>query len=581
MFKSQGLFSSIPCPSSPCTLQHCLFNHQPIVLSQTPPEPTPPTIDRKSSPDNGRSRKKRLIERSTTPSHDSPVLQISAPLLLPQASETTVESSSENMLAVLPPGGNTFHHRGIHKLPASNKLDTYRQNEAKRKYTETFNLAATEFVPAKMSTGAPPPTPSPPTPIIDRAIHPSINPNVRLVPLGVIYETYKELYRLLPDSLTLAARDAAQEELYIAKGSPNAQTYKISWRQYLARLKKRDPVIFIEDAFTLFDLEKRKLELERRTRWNAPLNWTELQPLIPSKEELSRWGYITSPPVQEPFETNKMVSCHRCTTVFTPQTRTQYPCISHWGKLIGSSTLGERPNSPDGKSWSCCQKPVGSRGCTTHPCHVRKVSSPGELASIRPFIELDKFVEGQHESVVSLDCEMVYTANGTELVRLTVLDASNHLLLDCLVRPETEITDYNTRFSGITKEMFDSNTITTVSFDEAFELLKHYVSRMTIIIGHGLENDLIALRLIHHRCIDTALLYPHPRGRPYRLGLKDLMKRETGMDVQTAGERGHSSHEDAAAASILVRKSVRKDAFPGFGKVELVLSPAEDERAPL
>jgi RNA exonuclease 1 len=478
------------------------------------------------------------------------------------------------MLAFLPPG-DAFHRRGVHKLPA---INTYKQNDAKRKYTETFNLAANEFVPAKTSAGT---IPAPaPLPIIDPAVHPSINPNVRLVPLGVIYETYKELYKSLPDFMNLAARDAAQEEFYIAKSSPNAQTYKVSWRQYLARLKKRDVVIFIEDACTLFELERRKLELDRLTRWNEPQRWTELQHLIPSKEELSRWGYITSSPKPEPFNPDKMVSCHRCTTIFTPQTRTQYPCISHWGKQIGSSTSGERPNSSDGKTWSCCQKPVGTRGCTTHPCHVRKVSAAGELASIRPFTELDKFVEEQHHSVVSLDCEMVYTLNGTELVRLTVLDASNRLLLDCLVRPETEITDYNTRFSGITKEMFESAS--TVSFDEALELLKLFVSRTTVIIGHGLENDLVALRLIHHRCIDTALLYPHPRGRPYRLGLKHLMRRETGMDIQTAGEKGHSSHEDAAAAAILVRKRIRGDAFPGFGKVELVPAPEKDEgRIPL
>jgi len=476
------------------------------------------------------------------------------------------------MLAVLP-SENTFdHRRGVLKLPATNKVDKYKQNDSKRKYTETFNLAANEFVPAKISTATIPA--AAPTPIIDPGVHPSINPNVRLVPLGVIYETYKELYKSLPDFLNLAARDAAQEELYIAKSSPNAQTYKVSWRQHLARLKKRDAVIFIQDACTLFELERQKLEVDRLTRWNEPLQWTELQQLIPSKEELSRWGYITSHPAAEPFNPNEMVSCHRCTTVFTPQTRTQYPCISHWGKQIGSSTSKERPNPSDGKTWSCCQKPAGSRGCTTHPCHVRKVSAPGELASIRPFTELDKFVE-EHHSVVSLDCEMAYTLNGMELVRLTVLDASNRLLLDYLIRPETEITDYNTRFSGITKEMFESTS--TVSFDEALELFKLFVSRTTIIIGHGLENDLVALRLIHHRCIDTALLYPHPRGRPYRLGLKDLMRRETGMDIQTAGEEGHSSHEDAAAASILVRKHARGNAFPGIGKVKLVPSPDKDE----
>jgi RNA exonuclease len=100
-------------------------------------------------------------------------------------------------------------------------------------------------------------------------------------------------------------------------------------------------------------------------------------------------------------------------------------------------------------------------------------------------------------------------------------------------------------------------------------MLKHYVSRTTIIMGHGLENDLIALRLIHYSVIDTALLYPHPRGRPYRLGLKDLVKREMGLDIQTAGEKGHSSIEDSAAASLLVRKRARRDMFPGFGKVTL------------
>jgi hypothetical protein len=77
------------------------------------------------------------------------------------------------------------------------------------------------------------------------------------------------------------------------------------------------------------------------------------------------------------------------------------------------------------------------------------------------------------------------------------------------------------------------------------------------------------LRLIHHHVIDTAILYPHARGRPYRIGLKDLVKRETGLDIQTAGERGHSSFEDAGAASLLVRKKARVSVFPGNGKVTI------------
>jgi RNA exonuclease 1 len=181
-------------------------------------------------------------------------------------------------------------------------------------------------------------------------------------------------------------------------------------------------------------------------------------------------------------------------------------------------------------------------------------------------------------SVVSLDCEMSYTLNGMELVRLTVLDHRDQLVFDVLVRPESEITDFNSRFSGITKDMFEMQL--TVSFEEAIEMLKYYVSRTTIIIGHGLENDLNVLRLIHHHVIDTAILYPHPRGRPYRNGLKDLVKRETGLDVQTAGEHGHSSFEDAAAASLLVRKKARISVFPGNGRVKIgVVDSVDDHEA--
>jgi RNA exonuclease 1 len=168
---------------------------------------------------------------------------------------------------------------------------------------------------------------------------------------------------------------------------------------------------------------------------------------------------------------------------------------------------------------------------------------------------------------------MAYTINGMELVRLTVLDDNDRLVFDLLVRPEGEIYDFNTRFSGITHEIFDREV--TVSFDEALEMLKHYVSSDTIIIGHGLENDLLALRLLHFSVVDTALVFPHPRGRPYRLGLKDLMKREIGLDIQTAGEEGHSSVEDAGAASLLIRKKLREDVFPGIGKV--TVGPPSEE----
>lgn len=49
-----------------------------------------------------------------------------------------------------------------------------------------------------------------------------------------------------------------------------------------------------------------------------------------------------------------------------------------------------------------------------------------------------------------------------------------------------------------------------------------FISSETIIIGHALENDLKTLRMIHHRCVDTAVLFPHPAGAPYRRALQAL-----------------------------------------------------------
>jgi hypothetical protein len=56
--------------------------------------------------------------------------------------------------------------------------------------------------------------------------------------------------------------------------------------------------------------------------------------------------------------------------------------------------------------------------------------------------------------VVAIDCEMVITSGGAqELARLTAVDEIGNVLLDMLVVPELPVANYNTQFSGITKEL--------------------------------------------------------------------------------------------------------------------------------
>lgn len=54
------------------------------------------------------------------------------------------------------------------------------------------------------------------------------------------------------------------------------------------------------------------------------------------------------------------------------------------------------------------------------------------------------------------------------------------------------------------------------------QALRAYIGPQTILIGHALENDLKTLRMVHHRVVDTSVLFPHRGGAPYRRALRDL-----------------------------------------------------------
>ena len=89
----------------------------------------------------------------------------------------------------------------------------------------------------------------------------------------------------------------------------------------------------------------------------------------------------------------------------------------------------------------------------------------------------------------------------------------------CDREPDNPYRDYNTRFSGITQE---EHAQATLSLSSIRRSLDAFINRDTIIIGHALHNDLNTLRMVHHQCIDTAIIFPHRAGPPYRRSLRDL-----------------------------------------------------------
>lgn len=105
-----------------------------------------------------------------------------------------------------------------------------------------------------------------------------------------------------------------------------------------------------------------------------------------------------------------------------------------------------------------------------------------------PFKKLAPGIGG----IIACDCEMSYTVGGIELTRVTLVGFDGTRLLDEIVRPIWKLVDANTRFSGVSEADLRAATVT---FDEVWGLLSKFVGADTILVGHGLENDLKAMRV--------------------------------------------------------------------------------------
>lgn len=136
-----------------------------------------------------------------------------------------------------------------------------------------------------------------------------------------------------------------------------------------------------------------------------------------------------------------------------------------------------------------------------------------------------------------------------------------NVLINELVKPAEEITDYVTHISGVSELLLKD---VTTSLADIQKKIMGFLDGDTILVGHGLVNDMKVLSMRHPYIIDTSMIYQHKNGPPYKPSLRDLTTRYLKRTIQVRDEdkepgqeQGHDPCEDAIASLDLLERKLR------------------------
>lgn len=292
--------------------------------------------------------------------------------------------------------------------------------------------------------------------------------------------------------------------------------------------------------------------------------YRKLKAYLMTEEQLQEHGYprknpssgraliYNLPEKKAPLDALTKICC-RCGTEYKVNANgscvRKEECNYHWGRARRHKVAGGWETS-----YNCCSGAVGSLGCQVSKQHVqdgRKESLDGFVSTFSKPLPLDG-----NAGVFALDCEMCYTKQGLELTRVTVIDSDLKVVYDTFVKPDSKVVDYNTRFSGVTQEDLEN---VCISLRDVQAVLLNMFSAESILLGHSLESDLLALKLIHSSVVDTAIVFPHRLGLPYKRALRNLMADHLKRIIQDS-VGGHDSSEDASACMELMIWKIKEDA---------------------
>ncbi|CAM8921912.1 unnamed protein product [Rhodiola kirilowii] len=192
----------------------------------------------------------------------------------------------------------------------------------------------------------------------------------------------------------------------------------------------------------------------------------------------------------------------------------------------------------------------------THPHFTVDYSFPTHEEGWMVTKFMKKSKRRKPNDMVAIDCEMVRCEDGTEaLVKVCVVNRDLQVKLDELVNPGKPVMDYKTQITGVSAKDLEGVSCT---LSDVQRTLKRILSRGTILIGHGLNNDLKALKIEHARVIDTTYIFKHadaPIGR--KPSLNNVCKFVLGCEVRRPGDP-HNCLDDARAAMKIVLAKIER-----------------------